>query len=292
MYPRAAKLFLSLLILALVADLIFMLISGHYDQKQNVSTGFITFFLLALPLRPARHYLIDPVGKVIKELQFSDNPSLFNYLKPLLNGIDSDVRVGSYQSNEINAIAISSVLGKESAIAFSSALIATAPYKEFMAIAAHEVAHIKNADSKNKSYILAFHQILNFYPNLIAVFCKEVLKGIAWIVIFSAGLIFLLTAKTYDSAGLLAALKAALPILTPLMILLAAILVTYLLNRATDFLFFHYSRQREFLADAEGAAMTSNADMKQALQLLSNPTASKISFFDTHPPVADRLSRL
>lgn len=292
MYPRTAKFFLSLIILALVADVLFTFISGHYDRQQNVSTGLITFICLMLPLLAARHYIIDPVGRLINELHFIDDPSLLNFLQPLLDGIDSEVRVGIYQSNELNALAISSVLDRKSAIAFSSAFIDRASDKEIMAIAAHEVAHIKNADSKNKSYILAFHQILNFYPNLIAVFSKEVLKGVAGIVIFFAGLIFLLTVKSYDFVGLLTALKAALPILSPLMILLAAILIPYLLNRATDCIFFHYSRQREFLADADGAAMTSTADMKQALQLLSNPSVPKMSFFDTHPPIADRLRRL
>lgn len=292
MYPRVAKFVLSILVLVFVADLFFTFILGHYVQQKNVSMGLLILVLLAPPLYTAQHYIINPVGKLINELQFVDDRTQFLRIQSLLQDIDSDVRVGIYQSNELNALAISSVFGNKSVIAFSSALIDTASQKEFMAIAAHEMAHIKNGDSKNKSYILAFHHILNFYPNRIALACKQILKGIAVIVVIFMSLIFLFTVKTYDATGLFTALKAALPILTYLVILLAAILIPYLLNRATDFLFSHYSRKREFLADDGGAEMTSNADMKQALQLISNTTVPKMSFFDTHPPIQDRLSRL
>lgn len=200
--------------------------------------------------------------------------------------------MGQYQSTELNALAISSVFGKDSAVAFSTTLINTASITEFMAIAAHEVAHIKNADSKNKSYILAFHQAVNFYPALIAHISKEILVKISGVVLFVAALIFLITVKTFDTAGILAAIKPLLPILSLLFPFFAAIFGAYLLNRITDLFYFHYSRQREFAADADGAAMTSSTDMKQALQLLSTGVASKMSFFDTHPPTADRLSRL
>ncbi len=292
MYAKAAKFIFWFAVLTFIAAVAFLLLSDHHGYKQHTSTAIIVAALLGIPLRYAHQYVIDPVGKAISELKFVDDPVLANFIQPLLNDIDSDVRVGRYESPELNAFAVSSVFGKKSAIAFSTALINNLPPAEFMAIAAHEVAHIKNADSKYKSYLLAFHQMVNFYPALIAHFSKELLMRVAGLILFVAVVMFLIIVKSYDVAGIFAALKLTVPLLAPILVLLSPIFGAFLLNRATDLFFLHYGRQREFVADADGAAMTSIADMKSALQLISNGTSSKMSFFDSHPPTAERLNRL
>lgn len=292
MYPKVAKFTVWSIALIFTAVLVFLLTSMVLGDQKNISTAMIILLILGLPLRLASQYVINPVGKAVRELGFVDSPDLLNFIRPLLNGIDLNIRVGHYASNELNAIAISSVFGKESAIAFSTALMNAMSPNQFMAIAAHEVAHIKNADSLNKSYILAFHQIVNFYPALMSYIAKESIKRVSGIILFFATAMFLLIVETYDSAGVTAAFQHTLPVLKPFLLLAVVIVVPLALNRLTDMLFFQYSRQREFAADVDGAAMTSTSDMKQALQLLSNQTTSKMGFFDTHPPIADRLSRL
>jgi len=292
MYPKAAKIALSSIALIFSVALAVLLISMFLGSHKYGPTAMAIVIVLGLPLRAAYEYVADPVDRMIREIQFVDDPSLSNFVRPLLNGIDQNVRIGLYPSDDPNALAISSVFGKESAIAFSTGLVDAMSPAQLMAIAAHEVAHIKNADSLNKSYILAFHQVVNFYPAIMSYISKEILKSIVWISLLFFAVIFLLSVKTYDVAGITAAIKPALPFLTLLLRMAAPIAIAFALNRLTDMLFFHYSRQREFAADADGAAMTSTSDMKQALRLLSNNTTSKMGFFDTHPPIADRLSRL
>lgn len=292
MYPKVAKFTVWAVALIVAAALVSLLISWLLGNQKIGSMAFIILMVLGVPLWVSRHYVIDPVGEAVREYQFSDSPHLLAIVRPLLTGIDQNIRIGQYESDELNAFAISAVLGKESAIAFSTALVNTMSPNEFMAIAAHEVAHIKNADSSNKAYILAFHQILNFYPALISHIAKGLLERVIGMILLCAAAMFLLTVKTYDFAGVTAAIQRIFPLLMPFLAIAAPIGAAFALNRLTDMAFFHYSRQREYAADADGAAMTSNADMKQALQLLSDSTASKMGFFDTHPPIAARLRRL
>src|SRR6185369_5817798 len=119
MYPKAAKFTVWSIALIFTAALALLLIAMSLENQKNVSTAMIILLVLGLPLKPASQYVIDPVGKAVRELQFVDDPSLLNLIRPLLNGIDRNVRVGQYASDELNAFAISSVFGKESAIAFS-----------------------------------------------------------------------------------------------------------------------------------------------------------------------------
>lgn len=292
MYFKIAKLAVWSSTLIFITVLVFLLISILLGNQKYVSTALMVLLVMGLPLSRAFQYVTNPVGKAVRKLQFLENQELLNFIKPLLNGIDSNVSIGHYESDELNAFAISSVFGKDSAIAFSTALINTMSPNQLLAIAAHEVAHIKNSDSKNKSYILAFHNLVNFYPELMSHIAKELIKGVSGIILLIAIVTFLLTFTINGYAGVSVALQGILPLLMPLLLIAVPIAGAFALNRLTDMFFFHYSRQREYVADADGAAMTSNADMKQALQLLSNDSTSKMGFFDTHPPICDRLSRL
>jgi Zn-dependent protease with chaperone function len=294
MYPATARLaFWTTATITALALAAFFISMPLHQQHMGSSAAMIAI-LFGLPLRPAYRYVADPIGIAfeVEKIDFKEDSTLLAAVQPLLNGIDSNVRVGYYESPVANALAVSSVFGKQSVIAFSTTLLNALAPNQFMAIAAHEVAHIKNADSKNKSYIIAFHQLVNFYPAHIAHHSKKIIASVSGLILFIVAVLLLLTIKTYDIAGILAGIKIVLPFLVPLVALLAAIYGPYLLNKITDLLFLHYSRQREFVADADGAAMTSNADMKEALQLISNGESSKISFFDSHPPTSERLSRL
>src|SRR5690606_6725855 len=133
------------------------------------------------------------------------------------------------ESDELNAFAISAVLSKESAIAFSTALVNTLAPNQFMAIAAHEVAHIKNEDSLNKAYILAFHQMLNFYPAFMSHIAKGLLERVLGMILLCATAMFLLTVKTYDFAGVTAAIQRIFPLLMPFLAIAAPIAAAFAL---------------------------------------------------------------
>jgi Zn-dependent protease with chaperone function len=291
-YSKIAKIAVWSSILAFIGALLLLVHSMYLDDQKNTSTAALIIFALWLPIQQASHYIFDPVGKAIKDQNFVEDQNILARIQPLLDNIDSKVRVGYYESPDPNAFAISSVFSKHSAIAFSTALLKIMSPNQFMAIAAHEVAHIKNADSENKTYVIAFHHLVNFYPSLISQLAKGMIKQVFGITLFFVAVLFILTVKTYDFAGVSAALLRMLPLLKPLLFTAVPIAAAFVLNRLTDIFFSHYSRQRELAADADGAAMTSKADLREALQLLSNGPTSKMGFFDSHPPMSDRLRRL
>ncbi|WP_175898257.1 M48 family metalloprotease [Burkholderia cepacia] len=294
MYPRLAKASLvGLCVVCVFALLTFLVGRALGDEHaQYVSRAFLLFIFLVFPILGAANYFSNPIDREIKNVNFQDDPALRQLLRPLIDGLGLQVRVGRYPSDELNAFAISSVLEKKALIAFSTGLIDTASPSQFFAIAAHEVAHVKNGDAQNKTYILSFSHAVRMYPWMLSELSKTVIKSTLQV---TAVLGVLFAVLAWALSGTPAALKMVGSLLglaiqigwLPVVI----VAVFYALNWALTSMFYAYSRAREFAADADGAAMTSPADMKSALRLLTD-TRRSVSVFDTHPPLEQRLARL
>lgn len=294
MYPRLAKVSLiGLCVVCVFALLTFVVGRALGDEHaQYVSRAFLLFALLVFPILGAANYFYDPIDREAKNVNFQDDPNLNELLRPLTDGLGIQIRVGFYPADELNAFAISSVLERKALIAFSTGLINSANSSQFLAIAAHEVAHVKNGDAQNKAYILSFSHAVRMYPWMFSELSKTVIKSTLQVTVV-VGVLFAVLA--WALSGTSAALKMVGSLLDLAVRIgwLPVVIVAgfYALNWALNSMFYAYSRAREFAADADGAAMTSPADMKSALGLLTD-TRRSVSVFDTHPPLERRLARL
>lgn len=294
LYPRFARNMLVLLFAAFTTSFVFLAAEQHFGLvKSSVSyAASVIFALLALPVLSTASYVSHLVENEGRRLQFTEDQNLRELVSPLLVNSPHKVKVGKYPSDDRNAFAISSIFGNNSTIGLSTALLAVASREQLVAIAAHEVAHIKNGDTKSKAYILAFNHTLKTYPFILAKISQDALKWGAVIALLLALLGFVGEALLASVANAFSFLSTFLvPIIKfgalPLGCIVAFIVLTHLLDR----IFFAYSREREFAADALGAAMTSPAAMISALDLLTDSGAF-VGVFDTHPPLAKRIKRL
>lgn len=293
-YPKIAKYaFYLLWVLFAIATLLFMAFSIfdlHQEARREIALAMLA---LAFPTLPTYVYFCDIVEMNAREYHVVDNPNLKEKIRDLLKDVTGVVRVGTYESTEPNAFAISSLHQKKSLIAFSSQLLTIANDEQFMALAAHEVAHIQNNDAQNKMYILAFHHALQIYPKFFAIIATELSRTIGKSAAIIGVILILVTAI---SQGLIAALSAAYMWLEMVFKILwapAAIIGGfYLLNHILRRVWSSYSRAREFAADAGGAALTSKCSMIAGLSLIVENDLEKLGIFDTHPPTSDRIARL
>ena len=293
-YPKFARNMLILLFVVFAASILFLIAQEKLgfprNRVSNVATVVVAFLLL--PLLSTVQYLSHLIEKEVEKLHFADDANLLQLVQPLLQGLGHTVRVGRYPSEDINAFAISSILGKEASIGFSTSLVSVATKDQLLAIAAHEVAHIKNGDTRNKAYILAFNHALKTYPFMLAEMSKQALKSGAALMISLSLLGFAAVAIFSDISNALSFLWALLrPMIQIGIVLLACIFAFMALTYLLDRVFFAYSREQEFAADATGATMTSPAALISALELLTDPGAA-VSIFDTHPPLEERKRRL
>ncbi|EKU79658.1 Zn-dependent protease with chaperone function [Massilia sp. UYP32] len=277
-------------IMALIISIIchYMGIAGTLKSSANV-----VCFVLGLPLLVTIQYVHDAVDKVAGQLQVTLDDGVRRRIAPIASQLGSETQIGYYPSAEINAFAISSVFGKKALIAFSTGLLQVANDRQLVAIAAHEIAHINNGDSRNKAFILAFSHAVRMYPCMLSELSKGVLRKFAYV--FSimgaivAALAFIFPEARDNFAGLL-------PVLWTFVRILAwpagMIAVYFVLNRLLEQAYSAYSREREFAADEGGAAMTSTQELISALSLLSDGESQIVSVFDTHPPLAARKKRL
>lgn len=249
--------------------------------------------VLVLPLYATIQYLYDAVGKVSRQHRVTLSDETRQRIAPLAPRLDAATLIGHYPSAELNAFAISSVFGNKALIAFSTGLLNAANDQQLLAIAAHEIAHIKNGDSRNKAFILAFSHGVRVYPYLLSELSKGLLKkfaialGVAACIVAATAM--LLPEARGELAGLLPMLKNFLFVLAWPAALIGAYIV---LNRLLDGAYSAYSRAREFVADRDGAAMTSAQAMVSALSLLPEAKSGAVSVFDTHPPLEARRKRL
>lgn len=293
-YPKFAKYALSFLFVIFTISATISITCNILELPHSITSDIAgaTWIILTIPLASTFQYFINPVEREAKKIGFVDDNALMIKVKPLLGKINDPVRVGYFSSDSINAFAISSIVGENSLIAFSTALISTATDNQFLAFAAHETAHLKNGDAKNKAYILAFSHALQTYPYLFSELTKSTLAPLGKIFIllgiFVGSVLAFFTGIQAGWTFLWGWLRIIIHMGWPF----AAAIVGYIgLNYILKCAFFAYSREREFTADADGAAMTSRDDMKSALELLTDPDMV-IGIFDTHPPLEERKKRL
>lgn len=291
-YAKIAKYSLAVLWGAFALSVLILVICHSLNVAATLkSSAGVVCFALGLPLFTTIQYFVDAVDKISGQYGIVVDDNVRRRIGSLAEYLDANVQIGYYPSDEANAFAISSVFSDKALIAFSTSLLETADDSQLMAIAAHEIAHLKNGDSRNKTFILAFSHAVRTYPHLLSEISKDVLKKVAIVTAVVIGIFVLFTfPNTGDElAGLRSVFKPVLAMFAwPAGVILAYFVLNHLLNRA----FFAYSREREFAADADGATMTSHQNMISALSLLSENEAGTISVFDTHPPLGERKKRL
>lgn len=266
----------------------------HYLVDQAVrQTAALLWVVLGLPLVATIRFFYDAVGTVAKQYRVSDDKLMADLAQRLLRRSDGAVRIGVYPSPIANAFAISSVFGKKSLIAFSTALVEIANDRQLTSIAAHEIAHLRYGDSKNKTLILAFNQAIRTYPWLVSKISHDLVRVGVVIAVIVGILVYMLISIGQQSPASLASVQGwflmwAKIIIWPILFIVGYFGLNYALNRA----FSAYSREREYAADAGGAAMTSKEDMADALSLFTHEHGTEIDVFDSHPPIAERIRRL
>ncbi|WP_374581051.1 M48 family metalloprotease [Pseudoduganella sp.] len=279
---------------------IFILTSAFLALSHNLGfavswqpPALLLCIAVAFPCAVSFRYFHDAVSREIDRQGVLTSDEVRLRLAPLARYLDGGVQIGIYPSSEPNAFAISNVFGKRTLIAFSTALTERASDRELAAIAAHEIAHLRSGDAKSKAFILAFSDALYFYPHLISELSKSVLKGALLTLGLLAGLVLLLVIVFPEARGGFEGAGAGLARLLPLAAWpVGLIAAQYLLLNGLKGAYFAYSREREFAADRDGAAMTSPQEMIAALSLLTQEVEARISVFDTHPPLAERRRRL
>ncbi|WP_433695417.1 M48 family metallopeptidase [Paraburkholderia phenoliruptrix] len=293
-YPKFARNMLVLLFVLFAVCTALLMLQQKFDLPRNNATSFaaVASAFLMLPLLSTAQYLLNSNNTEAGNRSFWEAEELHELVSPLLTDLDYKVTIGQYPSSDVNAFAISSVFGRTALIGFSTHLVTKASKEELLAIAAHEVAHLRNGDTRNKAYILAFNHALKIYPFLFAELSRRVLRQaaipIGLIVFVGFVAIALLGGSTQAFSFLWSLGQSLAPIVFRAGVcILLFIALDYALNRV----FCGYSREREFAADADGARMTSPEAMVSALGLLTDP-GTAVSVFDTHPPLTERRQRL
>lgn len=295
-YPIVAWLALALCFVGCIVGFIVVALGPSWGVPAEwISIALWSCLALVIPLLSSVKYFLTQVEQDLKSVGFVEDPMLKTTLAPILANFNGDVVVGKYNSSDLNAIAISTIAGKKATVGFSTALLKAANPNQLQAIAAHEVAHLINRDSANKAAIRGFNKALITYPYLGATLCLEVFKSLRWW--FAALFVFVVGFGLLDGGptGLMASFWHFVVLLVQTFWPFLAVVIGFLLLMlGVNSGYSCYSRQREFEADQGGARMTSNQDMKSALSLLQTtgyPT-SKVSIFDSHPPLKARLDRL
>ncbi|MCX6771264.1 MAG: M48 family metalloprotease [Candidatus Micrarchaeota archaeon] len=180
-----------------------------------------------------------------------------------------------------NAFAVGTSPDKAS-IAFTTGLLSMMNRAELEGVAAHELSHIKNFDSRMATIAVAM-------VGLVAILSDLGMRSVFWGGMRGGG-------RGRDRGGGLALIGLAIIVLAPIFSQLVRLAL---------------SRQREFLADASGAQLTRYPEglasalekMKNAgtmVQHASDATASLYfanplsmgGMFSTHPPMEERIKRL
>ncbi len=293
-YPKFARNMLAVLFILFAASTALLIVQQKFSLPPNTAASFaaIVFVLLAFPLMSTTQYLLNINDVEAGNRSFREAENLRELVAPLLIDLDYDVRIGQYPSSDLNAFAISSVFGKKALIGFSTQLVDKASREELLAIAAHEVAHLRHGDTRNKAYILAFNHALKVYPWLFAELSRRSVRQAAipvGLIVFVGFVAIALLSGSTEAFSFLGLLTRGLaPIAWKAgLCVVAFIALDYVLHRV----FCSYSREREFAADARAAEMTSPEAMISALNLLTDP-GTAVSVFDTHPPMGERKRRL
>jgi heat shock protein HtpX len=170
---------------------------------------------------------------------------------------------------------------RHSSIAVTSGLLAKLDRTELEGVLAHELSHVRNYD-------IRFMLLVTVLVGIAALLSNFFLRSMWW-----GG-----RGRSRDNAGvILLVVGLVLAIITPIVVQLIR---------------FAVSRQREYLADADGALLTryppglasalrkiandpqllKAANRASAPLYIANPFKNAGRWFDTHPPIEDRIRRL
>jgi heat shock protein HtpX len=182
--------------------------------------------------------------------------------------------VAIFESPEVNAFATGATRNS-SLVAVSTGLLNTMTKQEAEAVLAHEVSHVANGDMVTLTLIQGV-------VNTFVIFLSRIIGHVVDRAVFK-------TESGHGPAFFITSIIAQL-----VLGILASMIVMW------------FSRQREYRADAGGAALAGRQNMIAALERLKNgqPThmpdelvafginnsASKL--FMSHPPLAERIERL
>ncbi len=195
-------------------------------------------------------------------------------------------QVGYFESNDVNAFATGPTKSR-SLVAVSTGLLRSMNRREVEGVLAHEVAHIANGDMVTMTLVQGvINAFVMFFARILASVVSSALRSrddrggggmIHWLLIMAFEFVFSL---------------------------LGAVVVCW------------FSRWREFRADAGGAALSSRANMADALRalqrvhqpqlvsaqggqsaafqsmMISGKSKGLMQLLSTHPPLDERIARL
>jgi heat shock protein HtpX len=225
-----------------------------------------------------------------KEIKKEDMPEVYNLVEnvSIIAGLPKTPKVYIIDTNEMNAFAMGTHYSNY-LVALTTGLIKKLDKKELEAVIAHEIAHIKNKDTRLMT---------------IAIFLGGVLSIAAEIFLRASGKVSRSSRKGGSIAAILFLAGILFIILSPIFATLIQLAI---------------SRKREFMADATSALLTRNPlALASALEKISkssqeffddypnyasvfiyNPFEKKKSLlskiknvFSTHPPVEERIKIL
>lgn len=203
----------------------------------------------------------------------------------LAAGFKKAPKVYIIEDESLNAFA-TGTKPEKSAVAVTSGLLKKLNRTELEGVLSHEISHIKNRDSMLMLYAIMF-------SGIVVILSRMLIRGF----IFGSG-----SKDNKGAAGIILMIVGlVLALLAPLFALLIRLAV---------------SRQREYVADANGAILTRYPDgLADALEkiknedhtvkniepsisplFIENPLGNKKQFlsnlFSTHPPIDERIRRL
>jgi len=223
-----------------------------------------------------------------RQIEKEDSPKLFRIIENLSIAAGSPMpKIFVIEDPAPNAFATGRD-PRHAVVAFTTGLLEKLDNLEIEGVAAHELSHIRNYDTRLMSIIVILVGMLIF---LVDIFSRSL-----WWGNFGKN-------KRETGGGLFLVLGVIVAILAPIL---------------AQVIKFAISRRREFLADASGALLTRHPEGlakalikisqdKNALRSASNATAHLyienpfkgekaknwfINLFSTHPPVEDRVKAL
>ncbi len=224
-----------------------------------------------------------------KQIQKADNPELFRIVENLCIGDGLPMpKVYVMEDSAMNAFATGRD-PKHAVICFTTGIIDKLTKVELEGVAAHELSHVKNYDTRLMS-------IVAILVGLVALLADFFLRSLWW--------------RDRDSDRGSSQLQVIFLVLGIILAIVSPIIAT-LIQLAV-------SRKREFLADASGALLTRYPDGlasaleklahdKEPLEAANNATAHLyivnpfhgkdfhnwfVGLFNTHPPIPERVKVL
>lgn len=279
----------NLLIFAMFLVLLLVIASFSFIffSEDGFLFGFSIFTILAVAYlfysyNNAEKIVVSFVGA--KEVEKSENPYLVNLVEglSLAAGIPTP-KIYIIDEQSINAFA-TGLTPKRAAVVFTRGAVEKLNRAELEGVAAHEISHIKNFDSR-----LMTVAVITF--GLILTISDITLRWISSMRYSSSSN----RGKGGSSVGLLLLIAVIFIILSPLFAFLIRLAI---------------SREREYLADASAVQLTrypeglasalekiknigskvSSANISTSHLFIANPI--NIGLFSTHPPIEERIKRL